>query len=309
MAGIAWPGSRRDRRWPSRGGAAAPGAERVEEPRRPCDNLAAHVCPRPPLRPGAGLQRGRHRAHAARAGARGADPEGDHRRRRLLDRRHARRCSRSIAPRRPTRPTTAWSCSRHERNQGKGAAVRTAVGAHDGRHRDHPGRRPRVRPARVPAADPADPRRARRRRLRLALPRAARGACCSSGTRSANRFLTLLSNMCTNLNLTDMETCYKVFRADILQRIPIRSEPLRPRARADGQGRAPALPHLRGADLLPRPAVLRGQEDRLEGRASRRSGRSSASACVAGRRARGRRLHDAAPRRGAAALQRASSGT
>lgn len=27
-----------------------------------------------------------------------------------------------------------------------------------------------------------------------------------------NKFLTLLSNMCTNLNLTDMETCYKVFR-------------------------------------------------------------------------------------------------
>ena len=30
-----------------------------------------------------------------------------------------------------------------------------------------------------------------------------------------NRFLTLLSNMFTNLNLTDMETCYKVFRARI----------------------------------------------------------------------------------------------
>jgi len=39
----------------------------------------------------------------------------------------------------------------------------------------------------------------------------------------ANRLLTLLSNMCTNLNLTDMETCYKVFRAEILRRIPIRS--------------------------------------------------------------------------------------
>lgn len=31
-----------------------------------------------------------------------------------------------------------------------------------------------------------------------------------------NRFLTLLSNMLTNLNLTDMETCYKVFRREIL---------------------------------------------------------------------------------------------
>ncbi len=38
-----------------------------------------------------------------------------------------------------------------------------------------------------------------------------------------NRMLTLLSNAFTNLNLTDMETCYKVFRADVLKRIPIRS--------------------------------------------------------------------------------------
>jgi glycosyltransferase involved in cell wall biosynthesis len=34
-----------------------------------------------------------------------------------------------------------------------------------------------------------------------------------------NRFLTLLSNMMTNLNLTDMETCYKVFRAEIIKSI------------------------------------------------------------------------------------------
>ncbi len=36
-----------------------------------------------------------------------------------------------------------------------------------------------------------------------------------------NKFLTLLSNMMTNLNLTDMETCYKVFRRDIIQDITI----------------------------------------------------------------------------------------
>ena len=34
-----------------------------------------------------------------------------------------------------------------------------------------------------------------------------------------NRFLTLCSNAFTNLNLSDMETCYKVFRRDILQQI------------------------------------------------------------------------------------------
>ncbi len=36
-----------------------------------------------------------------------------------------------------------------------------------------------------------------------------------------NRFLTLLSNMFTDLNLTDMETCYKVFRREIIQSIDI----------------------------------------------------------------------------------------
>jgi glycosyltransferase involved in cell wall biosynthesis len=36
-----------------------------------------------------------------------------------------------------------------------------------------------------------------------------------------NNFLTLLSNVFTNLNLTDMETCYKVFRREIIQGIPI----------------------------------------------------------------------------------------
>ena len=36
-----------------------------------------------------------------------------------------------------------------------------------------------------------------------------------------NRFLTLLSNMFTNINLTDMETCYKVFRRDVLAKIRI----------------------------------------------------------------------------------------
>ena len=38
-----------------------------------------------------------------------------------------------------------------------------------------------------------------------------------------NRFLTLLSNMLTNLNLTDMETCYKVFRREVLQDLNIKS--------------------------------------------------------------------------------------
>ncbi len=40
----------------------------------------------------------------------------------------------------------------------------------------------------------------------------------------ANKFLTLLSNWFTNLNLTDMETCYKVFRREVLQDIRLKSD-------------------------------------------------------------------------------------
>ena len=39
-----------------------------------------------------------------------------------------------------------------------------------------------------------------------------------------NLFLTFLSNAFTNLNITDMETCYKVFRADVLKRITLTSD-------------------------------------------------------------------------------------
>ena len=39
-----------------------------------------------------------------------------------------------------------------------------------------------------------------------------------------NKFLTTLSNMFTNLNLTDMETCYKAFRSSLLKNIDIKSK-------------------------------------------------------------------------------------
>ena len=39
-----------------------------------------------------------------------------------------------------------------------------------------------------------------------------------------NKFLTLLSNMLTNINLTDMETCYKMFRKDIIAKVNIEED-------------------------------------------------------------------------------------
>ena len=59
----------------------------------------------------------------------------------------------------------------------------------------------------------------------------------------ANRMLTTLSNMFTNLNLTDMETCYKVFRKEVLADVKLRrtasasSRRSRPRSRARGSRR------------------------------------------------------------------------
>jgi hypothetical protein len=38
-----------------------------------------------------------------------------------------------------------------------------------------------------------------------------------------NKFLTLLSNAFSNLNITDMETCYKVFKREVLDDIQLRS--------------------------------------------------------------------------------------
>lgn len=39
-----------------------------------------------------------------------------------------------------------------------------------------------------------------------------------------NKFLTMLSNIFSDFNLTDMETCYKLFRADLLKKIPLQEK-------------------------------------------------------------------------------------
>jgi hypothetical protein len=39
-----------------------------------------------------------------------------------------------------------------------------------------------------------------------------------------NKFLTTVSNMFTNINLTDMETCYKAFRLDVIRKITVEED-------------------------------------------------------------------------------------
>jgi glycosyltransferase involved in cell wall biosynthesis len=113
---------------------------------------------------------------------------------------------------------------RHEHNSGKGAAVRTAIEkaggdfsiVQDADLEYDPGEYPRLlRPLLDGHADAVFGSRYMAGEQTRILP---------FWHSMINKGLTLVSNMFCNLNLTDMETCYKVFRTDLLKSIPIRSD-------------------------------------------------------------------------------------
>ena len=112
----------------------------------------------------------------------------------------------------------------HERNQGKGAAVRTAITQISGDYALIQDADLEYDPKDYPA---------------LLAPIIEGKADVVFGSRFvgggahrvhlfwhmiANKMLTMLSNMMTNLNLTDMEVCYKVFRSEILKGITLKSD-------------------------------------------------------------------------------------
>ena len=75
-----------------------------------------------------------------------------------------------------------------------------------------------------------------------------------------NKLLTLFSNMCTNLNLTDMESGYKAFRRSILAESVSVRRPVRLRARDHREGCPDAVPDLRSWHLLPWPHLRRREK-------------------------------------------------
>ncbi len=120
-----------------------------------------------------------------------------------------------------------WLFLRHERNGGKGAAVRSALA-----HAD----------CELSVIHDADLEYHPRDLLRIVKVFVEEGADAVFGSRFAggearrallfrhelgNRLLTFLTNLITNVNLTDMETCYKAVRTSLLKSIPIVSNDFR----------------------------------------------------------------------------------
>lgn len=108
----------------------------------------------------------------------------------------------------------------HPENKGKGAAVRAGIDAATGHVIVVQDADLEYDPTDLPTL--LDP-------IRLDRADAVYGSRFQGGPRRVlffwhaigNRFLTLLSNMLTDLNLSDMETCYKMVRADLLKSLPL----------------------------------------------------------------------------------------
>ena len=84
-----------------------------------------------------------------------------------------------------------------------------------------------------------------------------------------NRFLSLVTNVLYNTTLSDMETCYKLFDRTVLDGMTLRAKRFEFEPEVTAKILRARHPHLRGADLLHRSRVRRGQEDHVARRVHR----------------------------------------
>ena len=89
---------------------------------------------------------------------------------------------------------------------------------------------------------------------------------------AGNRFLTLVTNILYNTMLSDMETCYKVMRTEVLRSMTLESDGFGIEPELHGEDLQAPLPRLRSADHLRRPRVRGREEDHLARRVRRALG-------------------------------------
>ncbi len=170
---------------------------------------------------------------------------------------------------RPDRPDSRlqWTWLQHDRNQGKGAAIRTALAhaecelvvIHDADLEYHPW--DLLQMIELFLYEDAD---------------AVFGSRFMSGGHKralffrhalGNKLLTFLCDLVSDLNLTDMETCYKMVRSDLLKSIPLESSTfdVEPEASHQTSAKAWLFTRIRSSYQLFRPYLSRRQENWLAG--------------------------------------------
>ena len=153
--------------------------------------------------------------------------------------------TREILARLEREPLPDLQVVHHRRNQGKGAAIRTALTVSSGDYVI-------IQDADL-EYDPAD-------YPRLLAPILAGEAQLVYGVRSfagqkpllrwGNQFLTWVTNLLFRTRLHDMETCYKLLPGDLFRTLDLECQSLRHGAGDYGQSAAPRLPHSRGSHQL-----------------------------------------------------------
>ena len=166
----------------------------------------------------------------------------------------------------PIDPKFCWVWIRHEKNRGKGAAIRTGLShvdtelvvIHDADLEYHP--RDLLQMIELFLYEDADAVFGSR-----FMPGGYKRALFFRHA-LGNKFLTFLCDLVCDLNLTDMETCYKMVRADLLKSIPLESSTFDVEPELAIKLAKTRRQDIRSAHQLFGPHVRRREKDQLERR-------------------------------------------